>query len=129
MTGQRWANVERLVVRYLRDTLRIPVYTETFADQGGTEWVTVARIGGHGYDLEKTINVEVDVHAQTRANMWALAARVEEAMDRLVAAGTVDGYVDDVAEVFAFAFDPPANRDVRRATATYALTLRPQGKQ
>jgi hypothetical protein len=99
------------------------VYTET-GPTTPTEYLTVERVGGTGTRIDRDVDVEISVIAGTRTAMWDLVAQVEARIRALAATG--DPYVDDVAETFAFAFDPYPNQSARRATATYTLTVRPQ---
>lgn len=128
--GLRWANVERLVVQWLRSRTTATVYTETGSDldavarAGGA--ILVQRSGGSTAVISKDIDVELWVYAGTRAEMWALVARVESVMFDLAADATDEGYVDDVVEAFGFSQEPYSNQAVRRATATYQLTVRPK---
>lgn len=118
-----WPDVERTVVAWL-GTLGRPVYTET-GPTTPTEYLTVERVGGTGTRIDRDVDVEISVIAGTRSDLWALVAQVEARVRALAASGD-DTYVDDVAETFAFAIDPYPNTTVRRATATYTLTVRPQ---
>lgn len=120
----KWANVEKAVKAYLGGLINVAVWTETGSDPGG-EYITVERVGGNTEWISKHIDVEVTVTAATRARMWELAGDVESAMWSLAAHGGGGVYFDDVTEAFGFAFDPPDNQDVRRAIATYTLTVRP----
>ncbi|ANC31431.1 hypothetical protein [Isoptericola dokdonensis] len=121
-----WANAERLVRGWLADRTGIPTYTET-GDNPPELYLIVARVGGSRLDPhERDIDVEVTVYAGDRSALWGAARAVETAMAALAAAGTKDGYVDDVVEAFGFAIDPAAtDRAQRVATATYTLTCRP----
>lgn len=120
-----WPNVERAVVAWLSARTSLPTYTETdTAPSLPVERLMVARVGGAGRGIEKDVDVEVEVYAATRGRMWALAGAVESAMFALAANG--DPYVDDVVEAFGFAVDPHPSAAVRRAAATYTVTVRPQ---
>lgn len=107
------------------------VYTETdqnlVAVARAKGVILVQRSGGSTAVISKDVDVEVWVFAGTRAEMWALAADVESAMFDLAADGAAEGYVDDVVEAFGFSQEPYSNTSVRRATATYQITVRPQG--
>jgi len=86
----------------------------------------IERVGGSDdIEIGKAIQVEVNSLAATRPAMWDAAADVETAMALLAANGTDAWYVDDVTETFSAAVAPHPNDGVRRATATYALTIRP----
>lgn len=122
----RWPNVERAVKNYLDAALTVPVYTRT----GSTppdEYVTLERSGGGGQWIDKTVDLEVAVIAGDRDRLWDLVADVEGLMWALGASEADGVYVDDVEVAFGFAFDPPLDQDVRRASATFALTVRPVG--
>ena len=118
-----WPNVEEAVVAWL-GALGRPVYTET-GPSTPAEYLVVERVGGAGTAIDQDVDVEVSVIAPTRAAMWALVSQVEARMEALAANGT-DTYVDDVALTFGFKVDPYPNVTVRRATATFTVTVRPQ---
>lgn len=120
---REWPDIERAVVAWL-GTLGRPVYTET-GPTTPAEYLTVERVGGTGTRIDRDVDVEISVIAATRPALWDLVADVEARIRALAATG--DGmYVDDVVEAFAFSIDPYPNTSVRRATATYTLTVRPQ---
>lgn len=125
-----WANVERLVLQHLRARTGAEVYTETGTDLAAVAAargaILVERSGGRGRGIEKDVDVMVAVHAGTRSAMWQLARDVESAMADLEADATAEGYVDGVEEAFGFAAEPYSNPAVRRASATYTLTVRPR---
>lgn len=124
----RWGNVERAVVAYLKPLVGVEVLTETASSPGATtggEYLTVNRVGGTTEWISKDVDIEVTVNAPARGRMWDLAADVESAMWALAAHAAGDLYVDDVAEAFGFADDPPPAQGIRRAIATYTLTVRP----
>lgn len=125
-----WANVERIVLQHLKASTTAEVYTETSTDLDqvaqATGAILVERAGGRGRGIEKDVDVMVAVHAATRADLWDLAAEVETAMAGLEAEATADGYVDTVEEAFSFDVEPYSNSRVRRASATYTLTVRPR---
>lgn len=129
--GLRWANVERLVVQWLSQRTTATVFTETSTDLDKyaltTGAILVQRSGGSTAEISKDVDIEIWVYRGTRALMWDLAADVESVMADLAADATAEGYVDDVIEAFGFSQEPYANQSVRRATATYQLTVRPQG--
>lgn len=119
-----WPNVEKATVAWLAGRTALPVYTETDPAPLPVEYLVVERVGGTGYGIEKDVDVEVTVTAATRSRMWVLAAAVETAMAALAANG--DPYIDDVREAFGFAVEPSESVAVRRATATFTLTVRPR---
>lgn len=122
-----WANVERLVRAWLLPRVAPvdDVLTETRTDVSGT-LVVLERTGGSGRWIERDVDVELTAVAAARGALWSLVARCERAMFNLAGNGNEHGFVDDVVETFGFAaIPPPPNGDVRRATATYSLTLRP----
>lgn len=122
----RWPNVERHVVAWLRARITATVYTETDDNLTGPALI-VERAGGQDASLiGKRILVEVASVGNTRAAMWELVGKVETAMDQLSASGTEDWYVDEVEETFSAAPERTGNPGVRRARATYALTIRPR---
>lgn len=125
--GRRWPNVERFVRAWLVAQTGRDVYTETPGTFGtGLPAYQITRVGGSDAGAhEKEITVEVDTIAARRGEMWDAAADAQTAMDNLRANGTADFYVDDVREVFAPAVAEYENPELRRATATYALTIRP----
>lgn len=120
----RWANIEKAVRKYLTGLLSVVVWAETGNDPGA-EYVNVERIGGTSEWINRSVDVQVSVVAASRGRMWFLAADVESAMWSLAAHAGGGVYFDDVAEAFGFAFDPPDSQGVRRAIATYTLTVRP----
>lgn len=124
----RWPNVERHLVAWLADATGRPVFTETRPTLGDhLPAYQVERVGGSDLvELGKEIHVEVTSIAGARGEMWDAVALVETAMSGLAANGTDHWYVDDVREAFAAAVEPSNDGGVRRASATYALTLRPQ---
>lgn len=125
----RWANAEREVRAWLVPRLSVGsagVVTETTTTVP-EKYVKVERAGGRGDGpLDKLVQIEVAVHARTRGDMWALVGEVETAFAALTTNGTPGMYVDEVEETFAFAADPMPSQDVRRAIATYTLTVRPR---
>lgn len=126
----RWPNVERATIAWLRAWLPdMWVVSELPANDPPRECVTVERVGGGSGGISKDVDVEIAVHAADRARMWDLVGAVEGAMHALAANGDPRGdppfYVDDVDETFAFRNDPHPNQTVRRALATYTLTVRP----
>jgi hypothetical protein len=124
----RWPNVERGVVRWLGARTGRPVYTESDEElEERLPAYRVERVGGaDAYELGKEIQVEVSSLAATRPELWAAVADAESAMEALKANGFEGFYVDDVRETFSAAVVPYRNDGVRKATATYGLTLRPQ---
>lgn len=120
----RWPNVEKALLAYLNEALDVVVYTNTGGSLPG-RYVTVERSGGGGQWIDKTIDIALAVHAQSRGAMWDLVADVESVMWSLAAHAAAGVYVDDVEMPFGFAFDPPADQNVRRASATFTLTVRP----
>lgn len=126
--ARRWPNVEKQLAAWLAAATGHPVFTET--DSSLTNHLPaykIARVGGaDAVELGKAIQVEVESLASTRPAMWDAVAAVETAMAGLAANGTPDWYVDDVTETFSAAVQETSNDGVRKASATYALTLRPQ---
>lgn len=126
----RWANVERLVVGWLKERTDATVYTETGEDlaavAAATGAIVVQRAGGSGDLIDRDVDIELNAIAGSRPAMWDLAGDVETAMADLATDATEEGYVDDVALSFGWADDPHDNPAVRRATATYRLTVRPR---
>lgn len=121
-----WINAERFVVAWLRERTGLTVYTETDPDADQRiPYLRVERVGGSRVDIDRRVEIEIEVHAADRAGMWADVAQVEAAMHALAANGRATGYVDDVEETFSFASDPLPNRATRRAVATFTLVVRP----
>lgn len=96
----------------------------------------VQRSGGTSdLDLEDIPDVEITIIAATRAGVWQMAQQVQRVFAGLNPGGIVpdDGdpiYVDEVTQTFAFVVDPDrGTSSYRVATATYSLTLRPQGDE
>jgi hypothetical protein len=131
-----WPDVERLVARWLTATIGLSTYGHEHNldvyrggevgddEQGRVPFLTVERTGGVGRAIDKDVDIEIGVWTPDRATLWPLVQRVETALEALAASG--DGeYVDDVTEAFGFAYDPYPNQSVRRAIATYTLTVRP----
>lgn len=127
MVDPRWANVEKFLRLWLAQETGKVVYTETDGSlSGALPAYQITRVGGSdGADFSKSVSVEVDSIAATRGAMWDTAADAQTAMHKLAANGTADWYVDTVEEMFSPAVEPYENTGVRRATATYALTIRP----
>lgn len=123
----RWPNVERQLIAWLTAQTGRPVFAET--PETLTDHLPayqIERIGGSdAIEIGKAIQVEVNSLAATRPKMWDAVADVETAMNLLAANGTQEWYVDDVSETFSAAVAPHPNDGVRRATATYSLTIRP----
>ena len=131
-----WPDVERLVARWLTQRVGLSVWGVTneldvyrsgeigTGEQDKVPFLSVERVGGIGRDVDRDVDVEVGVWTADRASLWPLVQRVEVAMRALAANGSGE-YVDDVAETFTFARDPYPNQSVRRAIATYTLTVRP----
>ncbi len=125
-----WPNVERAAVAWLRSRVDgAPVFTELPQNHPPGEFVTVERTGGASRWIQKDVDVEVAVHAGSRARMWELAGLVESAMWALDASGDPHGdppfYIDEVDNRFVFGSDPHPNVALRRAMATFTLTVRP----
>lgn len=131
MDNLKWANVEKLLRLWLAAETGRAVYTETDGTLAANlPAYQITRVGGSGgIDFSKSVSVEVDSIAATRGDMWDTAAAAQTAMHKLAANGTADWYVDTVEETFSPAIEPYENTGVRRATATYALTIRPLPKQ
>lgn len=123
-----WPNVERQLAAWLAAGTGRPVYTETDDDlEAHLPAHRIARVGGGGGpELDKVVQVEVETIAPDRPSLWAEVQKVETAMFRLSANGTDDWYVDTVTETFAAAIHEADGGSTRKASATYALTLRPQ---
>lgn len=126
--AQQWPNVERLVVAWLKARTGRPVYTETDSGLDGhlPAYQVTRAGGGQGAEIDRQVQVEVVTIGGTRDQMWGAVALAESAMYALSANGTEAWYVDEVTETFGPAVVPSGNAGQRRATATYALTLRPQ---
>ena len=137
MREVRWPNVERVAIAWLGAFFEprapgVSIYSEIAQGDDATkrgDHLTVERVGGGSVWISKDVDVEVAVHASQRARMWDLVAVVEAAMYYLAANGDPLGdppfYVDDVTESFGFRYDPHPNQSLRRAIATYTLTVRP----
>ena len=124
-----WPNVEKFTVAWIKAATSRDVWTETassLADNLPTH--RVQRIGGGtGPDgITKTYQVEVTTYAASRGSLWDSVAQVETAMENLASNGTESWYVDEVTETFAAASEPYENGDVRSATATYGIAVRPR---
>jgi len=131
-----WPDVERLVARWLTQRVGLSVWGVTneldvyrsgeigTGEQDKVPFLSVERVGGTGRDVDRDVDVELGVWTSDRASLWPLVQRVEVAMRALAANGPGE-YVDDVTETFTFAYDPYPNQSVRRAIATYTLTVRP----
>lgn len=118
-------NVERAVYQHVRDRLSpVIVYTTTPATVPAA-YVTVERVGGVGAAIDREIDIEVSVTAGTRGAMWDLATAVEKVFKALATDTAAGVYIDDVAERFGFAADPPHAPDRYRSRATYTVTIRP----
>jgi len=123
-----WQDPERLVISWLKAGTGLAAVWGGGRVPTGTkpQYVTVERVGGSGTDIDREVDIETTVYADDTADMWELAAAVEDGMRALAANGPDGGrYVDEVAETFSFRFDPFQNQSVRRATATWTLTVRP----
>ena len=122
-----YPNLERAVVAWLKAETGLTVYTETPPDLAAhVPCYRVARAGGGDQlELGKEVQIEVAAYGRNRADLWNAAAAAETAMDYLAANGAPGFYVDDVRETFGFAAEPYENDGVRKATATYGLTVRP----
>lgn len=127
MGKQRWPNVEKQLIAWLKAATGRPVFTETNTDlETHLPAYQIERVGGSDeFEIGKTIQMEVSSLAATRPAMWDAVADVETAMQQLAANGTAAWYVDNVTETFSAAVAPHPNSRIRRATATYALTIRP----
>lgn len=123
-----WPNVESLTRLWLEEKTSLNVFTETATNMAVYLPVClVARVGGsEGQEIDKVFTVEVVVIAGKRGAVWDGVSQVEVAMRALKANGTDAWYVDEVVETFGFAMEPSDNESVRRATATYQLTIRPR---
>jgi hypothetical protein len=124
-------DTERLLATWLAHHVGLDVYAtgEIPPDEHTlAPFLSVARLGGTGtlgaVGIDKDIDHEVIAWTPDRATLWPLVRRVEAAMAELAANG-LDEYVDDVTESFAFGLDDYPNKDLRRALATYTLTVRP----
>lgn len=123
MTRLAWGNIERAVVDYLT-AAGIPTYTEP-SGKLPSAYATVERVGGTGQWIDKTVDIEIAAIADLRGDMWSLASDIESLMYELNASVAGGIYVDEVADIFGFASDPPPDQNRRRATATFSLTVRP----
>lgn len=123
----RWPNVERQLIAWLTAQTGRPVFTETPDTlTASLPAYQIERVGGSDdFEIGKAIQVEVNSLAATRPAMWDAVADAETAMALLAANGTEHWFVDDVTETFSAAVAPHPNDGVRRATATYSLTIRP----
>ena len=89
--------------------------------------------GGHDLNLEHTPDVEVTLIGPTRDGLWQMARQVDRAMVGLNPGGIhphegTPVFVDEVATVFGWRIDPDRGTSTYRvATATFNITLRPQG--
>lgn len=121
----RWANVEKAMVAYLTETVTT-TYTQT-ATPMPDRYLLIARAGGGGESIDKTVDIEIRAVAAARGDLWDLVGDVEEAMRDLIANDAAPGvYVDDVTVAFGFAWDPPADQSNAAAIGTYILTVRPR---
>lgn len=127
MDDMTWPNSEKLAVSWIKAATSRPVFTETPEDlQPHLPAYQVNRVGGTEISPhERTVILEIDVMAATRAAMWDSVQVLQRAMGSLAANGTAQWYVDDVVESFGAAIEPTQTDGIRRATSTYTLTLRP----
>lgn len=125
-----WPDVEKSVRAWIgtRWSLGIDaVYTET-GETVPDEYAVIDVTPGPGdFDTDREIDVEVTVYARTRARAKALATEVDSIMSLLPASGTEEFYVDAIAVRFGFAIEKTPTQTARQASATYTLTVRPQG--
>ena len=123
-----YAQVERQAKAWLQAGTGNPVYTETGP---GLEDVVPAYklevVGGSQNPRaeERTVLVEVGSFDVARAKALDAARAADRCMCSLAQNGTEEWYVDDVVVQFVPAIEPYENNELRRATATYALTIRP----
>lgn len=120
----RWPDVESVVGDYLASGLSVPVVTRTGTDPTSA-YVLIARSGGSGEWISKSIDIEVSVVTRDRALLWEIAGDVESLLWALGANAAGGIYIDEVQMPFGFAFVPSDDPDERRAIATFALTVRP----
>lgn len=121
-------NVEASLVGYLAATTGLPVYTETVTNlQDVVPLILVSQIPGTGgTDYEQVVTFDVDAFGANRSSMWDTASKVAKAMRQLTAGAARLAYIDAVVETSAFGYIPYGNVAVRRAAATYDLTVRAQ---
>lgn len=121
----RWPDVEAAARSYLATVTGRTVWTETPATASGT-YLIVERTGGTSEHIHRDVDLEITAIAPTRAGVWQLAGDIEVAMFEAAASSLGNSvYCDDVHEVFGFAADPPDDPRVRKARATYQITVRP----
>ena len=86
--------------------------------------------GSSSLDVDANPNIEITLHAATREGLWVLARQVSRVFAALNPGPIGDTiWVDEAREAFALEIDPDLGTATYKvATATYALTLRPQGE-
>ncbi|MCX4661500.1 hypothetical protein [Streptomyces uncialis] len=121
-----WPDIELVVMQGLRPLLpgvriadEVPPRVETLLPV-----VTVQAAPGGGYDrITGTAALDVSAMAATRGAMWTLARRVRAALHTLPGTGPGGHRIDTVTGDWPVEI-PYGNPGLRRAIATYAVTLR-----
>ena len=86
--------------------------------------------GSSTLNVDANPSVEISLYAATREGLWAMARQVTGVFAALNPGPIGDQiWVDEAREAFSLVIDPDlGTATYKAATATYALTLRPQGE-
>lgn len=125
MTGVgSFVDVEALAFTWLSSQLTgIRICTELPADIDGIDTIRVTRSPGSNTDMTSFPRIDVEAFSSTRAGMWVLIGRANDAIAR-IKGQTVNGIQCDCPRTIT---DPVAawwSPTVQRAVAVYELELR-----
>lgn len=123
-----WPIGEQVVKAWLDTKQSAPVWTETpptLADN--LPAYQAQQVGGSDRPdgLTKVLQVEVNTFAASRGDVWAATRNLQTLMHQLGGNAAAGWCIDEVTETFAPAIEPYENGDVRKATATYGIAVRP----
>ncbi|XBH21611.1 hypothetical protein V5R04_15605 [Jonesiaceae bacterium BS-20] len=128
MTQQlRWPNIEAALVAYFSAALAIPVFTTTGTETASTHdrFLKIERSGTSSLWISKHMDISISVITHDRSSMWDLVADTESTLESLNPGQAGPIYIDEVEEIFGFAYDPADDPALRQASAIFSLTLRP----
>lgn len=123
-----WADIELAVITGIGPGLPGVRVTDELPDKLETRlplvWVQVA--GGADDQVTDTVTVDVHSFAATRGATWALAELTRTAMHALTATHVPGqkAVIDDVTTAERPALVPYGNPALRRAVATYTVSMR-----
>ena len=124
MSVGKFVDVEGLVVDWLTEQLPdVRVVTKLPENLDGLELIRVTRSPGSNSQMQSLPRTDVESFAPSRAAMWQLAGRANDAFARLsghLVSGTQVDTVNTITDPVAAWWSPT----VERAVAVYELDLR-----